>query len=843
MRTVKIATWIIGSTVALVVLVAVVVATLFGDEIKNLAIEEINKKIDTKIDVGEIEFSLLKSFPNATLSFQDAIIYSTPSFKKTDFKQLDTDTLLIANQITLQLNIRSLLKNQVSIQRINIKKGKLSLLIDKKGMGNYQFWETGNGDTADSLKIDLNLMKLKDIELVFVQQQQDILFHSHIHELTLSGKFSDDEFSLETQADIWIEKFKVGGTSFYASRSANLSVNFDVKDNVYTVSQGNININKLHFSLAGNLDFSASHSIDLNIRGNNLDIQSLLSLLPSNAGLNTKDIKSDGRFYFDTHIHGTFSNSEAPAINANFGIKDGVITNKKSGLKIDRLIVEGSYSNGTQRNINSSLLNLKRFSFNLGAKGEFAGKGSITNFNRPSIKLNTTLNLDLGKLFELFSFNEIEHITGLMSGNINLQGVIAEGFSSSAINYKNLNLTGNLELNNASLKTKELAHEITGLSGSVLLEDNYAKLRNIKTYYGNTKLEIHATLPDPMEQLVSKSGNFRAWGKIYSPKIKVEDLLTNADSDKSDFYIPDSINIEMNFITDTLQYDRFQGKNFSTIFKHKDKNITLTQIKMKTLNGELGGNANLEMNSQHNLHLYGDADLKEIDIHELLYSFQNFGQEFLTDDHVTGDITGKVFFDTEWTPKFDLVPKSLMVESSVEISNGELYDFKPMMALSDFIKVDDLKHIRFSNLKNDIVIQNEQVYIPKMDINSSAIDLEISGIHSFDQQISYDITVLLSDLLSRKLNKKQEEEWEIEKDPEGMVTLFLTIEGSVDDFNVKYNFDNAKAELKKNIRDEKQKVKSILRDELGLFKKDSTLKKKPNEKKPKVEVIWDEDDQ
>jgi hypothetical protein len=54
------------------------------------------------------------------------------------------------------------------------------------------------------------------------------------------------------------------------------------------------------------------------------------------------------------------------------------------------------------------------------------------------------------------------------------------------------------------------------------------------------------------------------------------------------------------------------------------------------------------------------------------------------------------------------------------IEQGELVNFEPMMGLSRFISVDELKNIKFSTLKNRIYIKDKKITDWKKDIEAIA---------------------------------------------------------------------------------------------------------------------------
>ena len=88
------------------------------------------------------------------------------------------------------------------------------------------------------------------------------------------------------------------------------------------------------------------------------------------------------------------------------------------------------------------------------------------------------------------------------------------------------------------------------------------------------------------------------------------------------------------------------------------------------------------------------------------------------------------------------------------IEDGRLVNYSPMQSLSSYLKVDDLTDIRFATLHNQIDIANQVIYIPSMQIKSSALDLQLMGTHTFKNGLDYHFTIALADLLASKFKKR-----------------------------------------------------------------------------------------
>ena len=70
----------------------------------------------------------------------------------------------------------------------------------------------------------------------------------------------------------------------------------------------------------------------------------------------------------------------------------------------------------------------------------------------------------------------------------------------------------------------------------------------------------------------------------------------------------------------------------------------------------------------------------------------------------------------------------------------------------------------------------------------------------------------------------------------------MKIEGKEDAVKVGYDIKAASSEVKKNLKSEKQTLRTILNQEYGWFKNDSTPKQKPAEKKSRFRINWGETD-
>jgi hypothetical protein len=113
-----------------------------------------------------------------------------------------------------------------------------------------------------------------------------------------------------------------------------------------------------------------------------------------------------------------------------------------------------------------------------------------------------------------------------------------------------------------------------------------------------------------------------------------------------------------------------------------------------------------------------------------------------------------------------------------------------------------------------------------MDIQSNALNLQLKGTHSFDNQINYGIKVNLKKLLAAKFKKNNNDTY-IEEDPYEGTNIFLTLKGDISNPSIAYDKSSVKEKMKEDFKKEKETLKN-------LFKKDSEIQtNKDNSKEDK----------
>ena len=167
--------------------------------------------------------------------------------------------------------------------------------------------------------------------------------------------------------------------------------------------------------------------------------------------------------------------------------------------------------------------------------------------------------------------------------------------------------------------------------------------------------------------------------------------------------------------------------------------------------------------------------------------------------------------DVYWDEKGAFLYDKLYALADVTIKQGELIDFEMMENFSAFLKMDDLKHIKFTNTRNQLEIKNSTLVIPAMFIQNNAMNLTLAGHHTFDHKIDYKIKVNALQAMFSKFRKKNPDKKPRKAKRKGWFNTYVNVFGTVDDFDFKISKKLVKKALEEDLNREFEDIQNNIK--------------------------------
>jgi hypothetical protein len=561
-----------------------------------------------------------------------------------------------------------------------------------------------------------------------------------------------------------------------------------------------------------------------------------------------QEYSPQGSLFFNAGIKGRYGRHESPVIQGDFAVRDGGFQRRGSKTRVHHLVLKGSFSNGRLASPLSSWLELESF-HGFAGRSELSGHMKVENLANPYLRGNILFEGNLLELADIYMPEEIIHISGEVKTSIRVNGYLERLKNLSAENMLAVFPEIKAEVNQGRFTLRNEFWDFDEINGRVLLAGNLVFDQLSFRHHGN-RLLLSGELRSAQGNVFKKGGDLTVKGNVHSPYFKLDVLMPDPEKrsdDKKVLVFPGKLNMELLFSCNEFIFRNFSAREISGMVNYKPRMFVLNSVKMASFGGDLAGGGAIIQKMNHDFLFQAQTNFKSIDISQLFYSFEDFNQDFIGHRHLKGDMSGNLNFISEWNNDFEMRVDEIVADGKVSLAGGELINFEPMNSLSRFIEVEELQHVRFSNLQNEIFIRNRIVTIPKMDIQSSAFNISLSGTHDFDNLFNYRLRVLLSDVLfnrARKAKKENERYGIIEDDGLGRTSLYLMLSGNPDDYKISYDRRAVSELVRKSLEGEKLKLKQIFNSEFGWFSGDSLQKAKEETRgsQPAYRIEWDEDE-
>ncbi len=835
-----------------VLIIAVIIALftasfLMQDKVAGFILRSLNKSISTKFEFESVRLSFLKKFPKATLDLKNVLVHSSPGFDSSAFSGINTDTLLAAKSIFIEFDITDIYHGIYNIERIGVKEGLLRLYTDTAGMVNYDITiETGE-DTDSDFTIDLNRISLDDLKAYYNNLATELIIEGVIENGQLKSRISGNEIDFTAVSVMQINNFQLYNTRITNPVSADLDLSLHSSDSGTVFDKGSLKFDNYSFGLRGFV--SADDMLDLSLTGENLDLQGIKKYLPEEFLKKISDYNPAGVLQVTSSIKGLMTRTLYPGIEVKFLLNDGSVTLMDKALSLNSVSLSGFFTNGPERIPGTSLFTLDNFSGNLGS-AKYSGSLSLSNFD----SLNGTLQLK-GKVIpaglkDFFRIKTISSSEGFIDIDLIMEGSFPKKDKYSFRDILELNPEAHLAFNSFSVGLKNERIRISHVNGNLVLKDSVIA-DNLRFDYKDHKFIVNGIFKELPEWLAGKPEILVVSASIRCGHLIPESLFpaaSEADSSsirEKTYSLPKDIILDLDFVIDTFSFRQFRAEKISGTLSYKPRLVNFKTLRLNSLDGMISGNGFIVQNADKSFNARGSFDLDDININSAFRSFNNFGQDFLKAENIKGNLSGSLslLLPADSFRKIDI--KSINAEGKYVLVNGALIDFQPVKELSSFIELSELENISFEQLENDFFIRNNFLYIPQMDIKSSAADLEVNGKHSFDNDYEYHVKVLLSEILSRKLKKPKPNTTEfgaVKDDGLGRTSVLLKIEDKGDNVKVGYDIKAAGNEIRNDIKTERQTLKTILNEEYGWFKNDTVVPEKPAAGEPRFRITWEETD-
>jgi hypothetical protein len=746
----------LSATVLLLFTILSIYVSVNKKEILSGFKDTLNKNIKGRLSYSDADISIWKHFP-----FIGLHIYNV---KLTDSLNVP---LLEMEEAAVKVSLLQYFNNKTSLRNLTAKNGYVHIITDTSGYTNKYLLQSQKKE-KDSTKggLELNHASLKNVRVILENRQKNKRYNVLFKELDAVLNTSGDDIMIDLEQESVIEGlgFNLAKGSFLKKQSFKTDINlrFNKKTEVLSFDETKVHIGGHPYFLKGVFKLEETGSFVLDIKTEKATFNGIRNVLAEKIASSIKDIQFGKPIDVTARLEGSLAYRSIPKITASWKVKDNTLTTPI--VSLNRVSFDGSFTNelikGLPLTDDNSGATLTSFKANWDGISLSGDKIILKDLVNPYMDMSVQSTTDLTALNNKLGLKSVQFVSGKASVNFHYTGLVSKDISLID------KLNGRLIFSNAIIKYIPRNFTFNNCSGNILFSEDRVEASNMKFDLGSNKFTVNVLGSNLSGLSAADVGKATIQCNVYSPSLNVAELtslfanrkrvaakagsgkLISAAS-KVDAAL-DNGRLQLQLNAGAVNYKNFHGTDLKGTVVFNNEDLLLNNVAVSHANGKLLINADIKNAGTQNK-ATAKIDLQNVDVSKVFKAFDDFGQDGISHTNIKGQLNALTSINLVIGQNGNLIPGTINGTVDFSLKKGSLINYEPMQNIKSFVfKNRDMSNISFAELKNKFSINNFQVTIPRMEIQSSAIALFVEGLYDMKKIASrIDIQVPLKGLKKR----------------------------------------------------------------------------------------------
>ena len=743
--------------VLLVLIIALAAAPfLFKDKIKSMVVKAINDQVDATVAFEDVNLSLFKSFPKASVTIDKLSVINKAPFAG--------DTLVYMGELNLNMLVKELFNKEgepMNLESISTKDGIVNILFNKDGVGNFDIALKGDpnqpASTEPGKPFALSIQNYDVQNLRFKYYDARSKMKVVIDSLNHSGKgnFAANKLDLDTHTTATLT-MDMDKTNYMRAVKLKLDavLGMDLDKSVYTFKENKAFINQLPLEFDGSVALQeAGQQIDLTFFTPTSSFKNFLGLIPEAYSGSIANVKTEGDFTIKGKVNGLNGDNSVPKFNIAIASNNASFKYPDLPKSVEKIVIDTKIINESGV-LNDTYVNIDKLSFRID-QDVFDASANIRNIiENPLVDAKLKGIINLANVSKAYPVKMDIPLSGILKADVETK------FDMAAVDakaYEKIQNKGSLSLSGFTYKVDGFSHPFVISQADVQFNPSRVNLSRFDAKTGGSDVAITGTL-DNFYGFIFKDQTLQGNFNMNSNKLIVADFMAPAKTTTTTteqggktaakkttktsdaVKIPAFLDCTITAKAATVVYDNLNLKDVSGKMIIKDEAVALQNVKTSVFGGNIGLNGNVSTKGAIPKFNMGLA-LNSLDITqsftqlEMLKSIAPIAEvitgKFNSSINVAGNLDAK-----EMTPDM----KSLTGDLAGSLANTLINTAKSkvLTALTTNVKFLDPSKINL-NQKINLTFSDGKVNIQPFNIKYQDIDVKIQGTHGFDQVMNYNV--------------------------------------------------------------------------------------------------------
>lgn len=759
---------IVGAIVLLVILILVGLSIYVASnkqKVLGMVTAELNKNLNGRLEVGGIETSFFESFPDLAITLKNVSLRDKEWIHH-------HQTLLDAKKMDVAVNAAALLKGSISINHVDISDAAIDLYTDTSGYSNTSIFKKDTTKkekkrSSSNSATEIDKFNLKNVVFTIDDRKHNKLFKFAVNELKSKMDFPDSGWNAHLHLDVLAKSmaFSTAHGSFIKDKvlKGDLAAGYNQKTGDINVTSSNFTIGGDDFSIIARFALAEKPaSFTFHIAAGKLLWSNASQLVTPNITKKLDMFDLDKPIAVTAIIKGSFSGGGDPYLYITANVNNNRLT--IPGSVVDDCAFKGvftnSYVKGKPFGDENSIIHLSHFTGNYNRIPFIVDTVSIINLTKP---------IAVGDFRANFPVTDLNYLLSGVAKLGNGTADVALHFSTDIVNYQ-VNkpmIAGNINLKNADINYLPGNLSFQNTSVSLQFVNNDLIINNVRLQSGKSIVFMNARVNNFLNLYYNAPEKILLNWQITSPELYLGEFLgffnhqssasastttstakskQNSSNTASQLRtVLNKLKVTMHIRAANVHYFKFLATDATADLLFAKDGIQLNNVSLKTAGGTLKLNAAItKSNVQNPFNL--NATISNVDIHQFMYSFDNFGLKGIGYQNLKGFLSARTNITGKINNTGGLVPGSADGTMDINLQNGVLINYQPLISVGKFaFPFRNLHNIAIPVLDAHFEIHNRLVTIHPFQITSSVINADVAGVYGLDNGTNITLDVPLRD--------------------------------------------------------------------------------------------------
>ena len=737
----------LGILILLIIGALLILPIIFKDDIVKLVKEEANNSVNAKIDFGDFDLSLIKSFPDFYFSIHDVKVDGLGNFENVQLANI--------KEIDLVVDLMSVISGEsINIKRIAIVSPVINTIVLADGAANYDIAKTDSTqvevveDTTASTPFKLQLQQFEILDAVIKYNDATFPMAMEINDfdLNLKGDFTENITNLDIKGGMQQFSLDYDGIQYMnqAKIILDMVLEMNMEQSKYTFIQNEIKVNELALGFDGWLAMPAeAMDMDLTFQAKETDFKYVLSLIPAAFAKDLEGVQTSGKMALNGFAKGVYVNETYPTFGLDLQVNDARFQYPDLRKSFEDIQITASVTN-PDGNLDHTVVEVPKFHLKM-ADNPFDLNFTLkTPMSDPFIKAGMKGKVILDNIKDVVPLEKGDDLSGEFVADFNIEGNLS---TIENEDYENFKAEGLLQAKNIHYNSDSLDYPVDLIEAEMMFSPKFVALNKMSVKLGESDMQANGRLENFIGYALKDDQVLRGDLTFTSSYMNLNELagideeeVAAAEVDSSVMevvLVPKNIDFKMATTIGKVLYEQLLVENINGSISLKDEKISMNQASMNLLKGSMVMNGFYETADSLAPSFDFDMNILNFDLKETIKNFNTLEQLAPLAKYGDGAYSTGMQVRGRLTSTMDPVYESISGKGTIKTKSIAIEGYEPLTKIADLLKYDKLTPLLINDANITYQIIEGKVFVDPFTNKIGKTEMTISGSNSFDQTIDY----------------------------------------------------------------------------------------------------------